>query len=55
MYKVNTQDLEKIQKTLKLVEQAIKKTDISNSVRNAVSNTIILIDDNYLNIKPMYI
>jgi len=55
MYKVKTQDLEKILKSLKLAEHSFKGVVISNSTRTAVVTSIKLIENEYLNIKPNYL
>lgn len=54
MYKIKTQDLEKILKSLKLANHSFKGVVISNSTRMAVTSSIKLIENEYLNIKANY-
>jgi len=55
MFKISHQDLEKILKSLKLAEHSIKKTSsVSNSTKMSIIDSIKLIENDYLNIKPKY-
>lgn len=55
MYKVKTEDLEKILKSLKLANHSFKGVLISNSTRMSITSSIKLIENEYLNIKPNYL
>lgn len=54
MYKVKTEDLEAILKSLKMADFSLKKSNVSNVTRMSIISSIKLIESDYLNIKPYY-
>lgn len=54
MYKVEIADLERVCKAMEMADLAISRGRVTNSVRMELKNSVKLLKNFYLEIKPQY-